>query len=212
MIAAVMLAIFIAIVAYAGIGYFDALHDATKLKQRADMLIAAGYGPDDLTSRRLQQLLRVEDPAFWQHDGVDVRSRGAGMTTLTQSLAKRLAFDHFKPGIGKVRQTAYAFGLEKRLSKKEILALFLNTAQLGRGPAGWMQDMFATSVRLYGKRPAEITDRQWLNLVAVLVAPKDFGLTAPDARLDERVRRIERLLSGKCQPLGERDVFLKGCA
>lgn len=160
----------------------------------------------------MQQLLRVEDPNYWQHSGVDVHSNGAGFTTLTQSVSKRFAFKQFKPGIGKVRQTTYALGLEQRLSKNEILALFLDTLQMGQGRTDWMQGMFATSAQVYGKAPADLTDDQWLRLVAVGVAPKDFDLVAPDRHLEERVRRIERLLGDECQPRGVRDVWLNGCA
>nr|WP_315589091.1 transglycosylase domain-containing protein [Sphingomonas psychrotolerans] len=209
---AVLLGTLMAVIAYAALGYFDALRDSAGLKQRADALIAAGRGPKDLTEPKLADLLRIEDPAFWQHGGVDVQTRGAGLTTLTQSLSKRLAFKRFKPGLAKIRQTTYAWGLEARLSKPEILALFLDTAQLGRGPNGWMQGMFATSAQLYGKQPAELTDRQWRRLVAVLIAPREFNLLTSDKRLDERVRRIERVLDGKCRPRGERDVWLNGCA
>jgi membrane carboxypeptidase/penicillin-binding protein PbpC len=211
-VAGLTLLLLTAFIIYAGIGYFDALRDSSKLKVRADALLAAGRGPDDLTTRKLNQLLRVEDPAFWQHGGVDLHTNGAGLTTLTQSLSKRLAFQNFQPGLQKIRQTAYAMGLEKRLSKKEILALFLDTAPLGRGKSGWMTGMFATSEQIYGKQPADLTDRQWLRLVAVLIAPRQFDLLAPNEQLDERVRRIERLLAGKCAPQGDRDVWLRGCA
>ncbi len=205
-------ALLLGLTVYGGIGYFDALRDAPMLKKRAHALIKDGRGPVNLTANRLRQLLRVEDPAFFTHKGVDFKSNGTGLTTITQSLSKRLAFNEFKPGIRKVRQTTYAFGLENRLSKNEILALSLDKAQLGPGPSGWMEGMFDASIEVYGKPPAEISDRQWLNLVAVLIAPKKFNLLKPDADLDERVRRIERLLSDKCQPEGARDVWLEGCA
>ena len=190
----------------------SALSKRVDLRRRAVSLIAAGRGPNDLTPRKLTQLLRVEDPAFWSHHGVDVQTKGAGLTTLTQSLAKRLAFRRFKPGIGKLRQTTYAMGLEKRLSKQQILALFLDTAQLGRGPKGWMEGMFVASQDVYGRQPAQLTDREWLSLVAVLVAPGQFDLRARDLKLDDRVRRIQRLLAGVCQPTREQDVWLEGCA
>lgn len=41
-VAATMLAVILAITAYAGNGYVDAAHDSTGLKQRADALIAHG--------------------------------------------------------------------------------------------------------------------------------------------------------------------------
>jgi monofunctional biosynthetic peptidoglycan transglycosylase len=196
---------------YAAKGYFDALHDAPSLAARADKLIAAHRGPTDLTPPKLDALLRVDDPNFWSHRGIDLATPGSGMTSITQSLAKRLAFSNFKPGFRKLRQTAYAIGLERRLSKRQILALALDTAEMGRGPRGWMQGLFAASTQVYGKPPAALDDRQWLRLVAVLVAPRRFDLFAADPALDERVARIERLLAGGCRPTGKRDVWLEGC-
>ncbi|WP_235889191.1 transglycosylase domain-containing protein [Glacieibacterium frigidum] len=209
--AAIVVLVALAIGVYGGIGYLDALDDAPALKKRAAGLIAARRGPADLTPRKLDQLIRVEDPSFWQHNGIDVTSSGAGITTLTQSLAKRTAFTRFRPRIGKIRQTTYALGLERRLTKVEILALGLDTAQMGRGPKGWMQGVFTASEQVFGKRPADLSDRQWLRLVAVLIAPGTFRLSAPDARLDERVARIEKLLDGRCRPRSNGDVWLDGC-
>lgn len=80
----------------------------------------------------------MEDPGFAEHDGVDFSTPGAGLTTITQSAAKRLAFETFRPGIGKIRQTGYAMGLESRLSKDQILALWLDTLEMGR--AGRLDD------------------------------------------------------------------------
>lgn len=202
----------LALLAYAATGYVDALRDAPHLRVRADRLIAQGRGPDALTPAQLRQLIRVEDPGFWRHRGVDDDTLGAGATTITQSLSKRLAFAQFEPGIRKIRQTAYARGLEARLSKRQILALFLDTVPVGPGQHGWMQGMFAASAQLYGKPPAALTKAQWLRLVAVLVTPGAFRLTQADPKLEERVRRIERLLAGACQPEDHGDVMLEGCA
>jgi membrane peptidoglycan carboxypeptidase len=137
---------------------------------------------------------------------------GAGFTTVTQSLAKRLAFAHFRPGLSKIRQTAYALGLEKRLSKVQILALYLDTVEMGRGPRGWTKGFFDTSLQIYGRPASELDDQQFFAMVAVLIAPAQFNLRSPDARLNGRVGRIERLIADKCQPLNFRDVWLQGCA
>src|SRR5262245_3552880 len=42
----------------------------------------------DLSQRRRDILLAVEDPGFFQHRGVDLSSPGQGMTTITQALVK----------------------------------------------------------------------------------------------------------------------------
>ncbi|KAA5605189.1 glycosyl transferase [Roseospira marina] len=156
-------------------------------------------------------LLAVQDPNYLEHWGVDVSTPGAGLTTITQSAAKRLAFEAFHPGLGKIRQTGYALGLESRLSKDQILALWLDTLEMGKGPDGWMVGFFTASSKIYGRPPAELSQAEFIRFVAVLIAPASYDLTRRDARLDERVGRIERLVAGTCAPLGLRDVWLEGC-
>lgn len=196
---------------YGGKGYWDALSDADRLSSRADQLIADGRGGDQLGEKHLAILLAVEDPAFEKHSGVDFSTPGAGATTITQSLAKRLAFEKFQPGIGKIRQTGYAFGLESRLSKQQILALWLDTLEMGKGPKGWMVGFYTASSEIYGRPPAQLSDLEFIRLVAMLIAPSSYDLTRDDIQLNERVGRIERLVSGNCAPTGFSDVWLEGC-
>ena len=65
---------------------------------------------------RIAMLLAVEDPTFWTNDGTDFFSRGAGTTTLTQSLAKGLYFPSgFHPGFEKIELILIAkFALIRR--------------------------------------------------------------------------------------------------
>ena len=193
-------------------GYFDALSDAAMLAERADGLIASGRGGADLGDARRAQLLMVEDPNFEEHGGVDLLTPGAGITTITQSLAKRVAFAEFKQGVRKIRQTGYALGLEQRLSKAQILALWLDTLEIGAGPDGWMTGFFAASDTMFQKAPADLSDREFLLLVAVLIAPGRYDMRAPSGELLERMARIERLIAGQCAPRGNGDVWLEGCA
>lgn len=203
---------FIATFLYGAKGYVDALDDTAALAVRADRLIAQNLGASGLGQGRMEQLLQVEDPGFWDHSGVDLTTAGAGITTMTQSLAKRVGFENWQPGIRKVRQTGYALGLEGRLSKSQIIALFLDTAEMGRGPDGWITGFFDASEAVFGRSVAELDDRDFLSLVAVLIAPARFDLTSDDPDLTQRVSRIERLISDSCYPKGLSDVWFDGCA
>ena len=93
-------ALLIAMLLYAASGYYSASRDVAHLKQRARTLIDAGRGGDALGTKRIQLLLLLQDPNFYNHQGVDLKTAGAGLTTITQSLSKRLAFNNFNPGIG----------------------------------------------------------------------------------------------------------------
>ncbi|MGB3072183.1 MAG: transglycosylase domain-containing protein [Ottowia sp.] len=202
----------VVLVGSGGTGYLDALSDAQELKARADGLIAAGRGGDSLGAEHLDVLLQVEDPGFFVHSGVDFSTPGAGMTTISQSLSKRLAFASFQPGYSKIRQTGYALGLERRLSKQHILALWLDTLEIGRGPNGWMIGLHAASSAVYGRRPSDLNRAEFIRLVAVVIAPGKYDLTHTDAELSERSSRIEKLITGACVPRGWMDVWLQGCS
>jgi hypothetical protein len=200
--------------AYAFGGWRDAASDAAALKADAQRLIANGHGPGDLGAGRLALLVRVEDPNFWSHNGVDFATPGAGATTITQSLSKRLAFKDFRKGLPKIRQTAYAISLENHLSKDEILALALDRAQMGRGPAGGerVTGFFRASQAFFGAPPRMVAEDEFVALIAVLIAPDALSLAAPGKALDGRIRRIKALAEGACAPASHDDVWLEGCA
>jgi len=211
-LASVMALLLIGLAIYGLDGYFDARSDAVALKARADRLIAQGRGPGDLGDGRVEQLLLVEDPGFLTHGGVDLDTAGSGLTTLTQSVGKRLGFRAFRPGVRKVRLVGYALGLESRLTKPQILALYLDTVWMGPGPRTPMAGFFDASHQIYGSSAAGLSDHDFLSLVAVPIAPRKFSLIHRSPALEERVARIKRLVDKKCQPTGLRDVWLDGCA
>ncbi|MET1112749.1 MAG: transglycosylase domain-containing protein [Allosphingosinicella sp.] len=198
--------------AYGADGYFDARRDARRLGPRADGLMAQGRGGEGLGPGRLEQLLLVEDPGFEAHSGVDFSTPGAGLTSLTQSLGKRVGFASFRPGVRKIRLIGYALGLERSLTKAQIVALYLDTVEMGRGPNGRMVGFYEASRHIYGRPPHLLTEAEFLALVAVPIAPRMFDLQKPNEALRTRRARIQRLIGGQCRPTGLRDVWLEGCA
>jgi membrane peptidoglycan carboxypeptidase len=165
-----------------------------------------------VTPRRLDMLLAVEDPGFYEHSGVDFGTPGQGMTTLTQALVKRLYFDRFEPGFAKIEQSLIArFVLHPALSKKDQLEVFLNYASFGSRNGNPIIGFPEAARVFYGRDLASLTDDQFIGLVAMLPAPKNFDpLRHPEANA-ERSRRIKSLLAGRCRPTGLRDVYLEAC-
>ena len=207
----ITLSLFLFLFVYAVSGYISASNDVVELKQKARALIDNSKGGQSLGSQRLRLLLRVQDPAFYKHNGVDLKTKGAGLTTVTQSLAKRLAFENFKPGLNKIKQTTYAMSLEAHMTKDEILALFLDTVPMGNGPEGWVSGFFEASQSFYGQAPDELSNRQFIELISVLIAPRELNHIAQNDKFHDRVKRIERLNQGDCKPLNNNDVWLQGC-
>lgn len=167
---------------------------------------------DDLSANQLCWLLAVEDPDFYSHKGVDFSTPGAGLTTITQGLVKIYYFDHFKPGLAKYKQTLIArFALDPLVSKDNQLRLFINKIYLGRSDQGQVYG-FAKAARIYfSKEFSELTDDEYLALVAMIIAPKTIHIINQPDQNHERVRRIKRLITGEAKPNGWLDVWLEGC-
>ncbi len=196
------IAILVAIAGALGLaGYYeggrsDALEDSRYLERYADKLIDQGRTGEALGPGRESMLFKVNASA-----GIDVN----------QSLAERMALERYGHGIGVIRAAGYAQGLEERLSQRQIMAVWLETVDMGGSHKGWMQGFFPTSVRVFGRLPARLTDEEFLRLAAVIIAPRRYHLEGPDPALDERVERLSRLVAGDCRPRDETDIWLQGC-
>jgi hypothetical protein len=84
---------------------------------------------------------------------------------------------------------------------------------MGPGPDGEpIRGLWPASEAHFGADPGQVDDREFLSLLAVMIAPNDLQLADPGPRLEERIGRIERLLSGDCAPSGQDDVWFEGCA
>lgn len=201
----------IAAIGFCGKGYWDAFRDASQLRKHAIRLIEHELGGASLGRERLAMLLRIEDPNFAEHFGVDFSTSGAIDTTITQSLSKHLGYKEFYPVVDKLQQSGFAMGLESWLSKEQILALWLGSVEMGRGLDGWMTGFHKTSFAIYNRHPADLNSREFNRLLAVLISPGAYKLEENDSALNERVSRIERLFTGACEPKGASDVWLEGC-
>jgi membrane carboxypeptidase/penicillin-binding protein len=164
----------------------------------------------DLSRDRQALLLAIEDPAFTRHHGVDLETPGAGMTTITQGLVKLIYFPNgFKQGIAKIRQTLIAqYALDALVAKNDQLQLFLNICYLGSKNGEAVHGYAAAAQAYFGKSFAELTDEEFLSLVAMHIAPNN--LKPGTLENTQRVQRIRAYLSGKYQPAGLLDVDYNG--
>lgn len=166
----------------------------------------------DLSARQVDILLSVEDPKFYEHKGIDLRTPGAGMTTITQGLVKIHYFKPFKPGIRKIKQTLIArFALDPLVSKDDQLKLFINEVYLGTVDGKQLYGFEPAALVYYKKPCAELSEDEFIGLVAMIIAPNTYNpIKHPEVHA-ERVRRIKRLISGEAKPNGWMDVLLEGC-
>lgn len=158
-----------------------------------------------------EALLRIEDPGFRRHHGVDFDTPGQGMTTITQALVKRLYFSRFTPGLAKIEQSLIAyFVLDQAITKDEQLDLFLSLAYFGEVDGESVIGFRNAAQVYYGRALSELEREEFLALVAMLPAPNNLKPGTPENAA--RVARIDRLLRGQCQPRNWRDVWLEACA
>ena len=106
--------------------------------------------PLDAVPRHLvAAVIATEDRSFYAHSGADLKGilRAAikdirkgefaeGASTITQQLAKNLFLTPKKTLIRKAKEAFLAFQLERRYTKDEILAMYLNTIYFGSGAYG----------------------------------------------------------------------------
>lgn len=162
---------------------------------------------DALTLERQEILLKVEDPAFYSHHGVDFVTPGAGWTTITQNLAKHFYFDDFHQGFMKIKQTLCAWlALDAMVDKQTQLTIYINTAYFGNGAFG-LNDAAAT---YFNKEVDELTVDEYLSLIASLISPNELNIADHTEENALRVRRIHKLLSGEYTPEGLFDITYQG--
>ncbi|MEZ5477248.1 MAG: biosynthetic peptidoglycan transglycosylase [Thiolinea sp.] len=158
----------------------------------------------DLSSRQLEILLKVEDPDFFNHGGVDFTTPGAGLTTITQALVKQLYFKPFRRGLAKIRQSLLAaWVLDPMLPKRQQLELFINSVYLDEKVRG----LAAGAQAWFGKPFTRLNEAEYTALVAMIIAPKTFHVAEQPRRNKQRVRRILALVDGHYQPQGLMDLY-----
>jgi membrane carboxypeptidase/penicillin-binding protein len=180
--------------------YRYTMEDVLPQEERADYPLQV----TSLTDRQLEILLRIEDPKFYEHQGVDLSTPGGGLTTITQALVKHLYFDNFKSGIAKIKQTLIArYILDPLMPKDMQLRRFINTAYLGPESKGFEQ----AARHYFDKTFDQLSEDQFIAIVAMLVAPTTFNIEQYPERSKERVRRIKQVISGEYTPKGLCDLY-----
>ena len=166
----------------------------------------------DLPPARIDALLKVDDPGFYRHHGLDFKTPGQGMTTITQSLVKHLYFKPFHPGFAKLEQDLIArFVLDGAMSKADQLEAYINYSYFGHPYSADVIGLGQAAQTYYGKPAGALNDREFLSLVAMLRAPDALDLRRHAEANAERVARIERLLAGACKPRNFNDTTYPDC-
>jgi penicillin-binding protein 1C len=158
----------------------------------------------DIDPGYLKLLLAYEDKRFHSHAGIDPLALGraalqlvtrghivSGGSTITMQLARLMEPRRERSVYAKVRQMVRAIELERRLSKDEILDLYLALAPFG----GNLEGIRAASIAYFGKEPKRLSLAEAALLVALPQSPETRRLDRhPDVAHTARDRVLDRMV------------------
>ena len=148
---------------------------------------------DELPDHLIKAVLATEDRRFFEHFGIDVigtfraiaaNARASGVvqggSTLSQQLAKNLFLTNERTIERKVREAFLAIWLETRLTKTEILKLYLDRAYMGGGNFG----VDAAAQFYFGKSARDVSLPEAAMLAGLFKAPTRYAphINLPSAR------------------------------
>lgn len=156
---------------------------------------------EEIPDHMIKATMATEDRRFYEHFGVDfigtaralIENLKAGETvqggsTLTQQLAKNLFLTSERSLSRKIKEVFLAFWLEARLSKREILKLYLDRAYMGGGTFG----VEAAAQFYFGKSIREVNLAEAAVLAGLYKAPTKY---APHVNLPASRARTNEVLS-----------------
>ncbi len=163
---------------------------------------------DDISPLLWKGLIGIEDYRFLEHDGVDYRSllrafvadvkamkKVQGGSTLTMQLAKNLFLTNEKRFERKLREMVYAFYIEYKLSKEEIITTYFNEIFWGVVDGVYIKGIKAASMAYFNKSPKNLTDFEASMLIGMLKGPYFYSPFRHFERLQGRTGIVYKRLS-----------------
>jgi monofunctional biosynthetic peptidoglycan transglycosylase len=152
----------------------------------------------------IKAVLIAEDDKFWSHEGFDYEAMEKAMekdikakkfklggSTVSQQLAKNLYLSPTKNPIRKIREAIITWRIERALTKKRILELYLNVVEWGdRGIFG----IEAASKNYYGKPASELSPEEASRLAAVLPNPRKYSPVSESRYVNHRSNLIYNIM------------------
>ncbi len=164
------------------------------------------WAPYSRISEHLKRaVVAAEDAKFLDHEGFDWEaihkamqkneSRGkvvSGGSTITQQLAKNLFLSGSRSWLRKAQEAAITWMMERTLSKRRILELYLNVAEWGEGIFG----AEAAARHHFGVPASALGPEQAAWLAAILPSPKRYERGRQTPYIAGRIATISSRMSG----------------
>ena len=150
----------------------------------------------------INAVLAIEDARFFEHNGVDYRgmvraglanlgqARSQGASTITMQVARNVYLSAEKSYMRKIYEVLLTFKLEHRLTKAQILEIYMNQIFLGQRSYG-----FSTAAQTYfGKPLKDLTIAEAAMLAGLPKAPSAFNpINNPKRARSRQIHIIERM-------------------
>lgn len=146
-------------------------------------------------------VLAAEDSRFFKHDGFDTKAFMEAMeynwerkqfiygaSTLTQQTTKNLFLTPSRNPLRKWHELVLTVAMEKNLTKKRIMEIYLNIAEFGKGIYG----IEAAAQHYWGVSARDISVNQALELAATLPAPKKHNPATRTSFFKKHKKKIKR--------------------
>lgn len=172
-------------------------------QQNRDMKITHKWvSMKNISPNIIKAVLIGEDDGFYHHDGFDVKGmenaiersikKGtlAGGSTISQQLSKNLYLSPSKNPVRKIKEAIITWRIEKTLSKRRILEIYLNVAEWGDGIFG----IEAAARHYYHKSAKNLTAQEASRLAAVLPNPIRYKATGDQKYVQNRSRIILKIM------------------
>ena len=154
-------------------------NDSVPLEQFPDHLIKAVLATED---RRFYEHFGIDIPGLFRALSANARAGGVvqGGSSISQQLAKNLFLTNERTIERKINEAFLAMWLEARLSKNEILKLYLDRAYMGGGTFG----VDAAAQYYFGKSARDVNLSESAMLAGLFKAPTRFAphVNLPAAR------------------------------
>ena len=162
---------------------------------------------DQVPKILVQAILAAEDDRFFKHQGIDINgilrsainnivkgSKAQGGSTITMQVARNFYLSSEKTFTRKIYEVLLALEIERKLSKKQILELYVNQIYLGKRSYG-----FASAAQIYfAKSLSKINVAEAAMLAGLPKAPSAFN---PYTNLRRATLR-QRYVLGRMYKLG----------
>ncbi len=151
----------------------------------------------------VKAVIIAEDDKFWRHEGFDYEAIQkavekdikagkfkAGGSTISQQLVKNLFLSPSKNPVRKIKEALITWRLEKTISKKRIIELYLNVVEWGDGVFG----AEAASRHHFGKSAIDLSPMEAARLAVVLPNPRRFIASGDQNYVNKRANVIYNIM------------------